>query len=270
MDETEIMQDTTPASEEVATETAPEETATAEEDTEAAETEAENTDSAETDEGDATPAEALPFITVKFNGEKRGLSQEEAVTLSQKGLLFDKRAPIYDKLDYLAAQSGVKVSDFVEGLMNSVEDAHRRDLIERYGFEEDDADLEDMMNIYRSKQKEKYEKAIADRAEAEKAAEETKRADRESKLADQFIELKKDFPEIDNLDKLPKSVLKSAAESGDLIKEYLMYKHREARKIENADNTAKKQEMSSTGSARSAELDDSGYDPFLAGLRGRS
>jgi len=82
----------------------PQETETVEEPTE------ETTE--ETIEETAEPAN--PFeLRVKFNGEERTLSEEEARTLAQKGMNYDR---FYEPIERLARMNGLSVGDYVNQL----------------------------------------------------------------------------------------------------------------------------------------------------------
>lgn len=73
-----------------------------------------------------------PFMTVKYNSEEKGLSKEEAITMAQKGMNYDKIntnynnmktefdsiKPIYDQFSKLAEESGMDVGSYIESLQN--------------------------------------------------------------------------------------------------------------------------------------------------------
>lgn len=73
-----------------------------------------------------------PFMTIKYNSEEKGLSKEEAITMAQKGMNYDKintnynnmktefdaMKPIYDQFSKLAEESGMDVGSYIESLQN--------------------------------------------------------------------------------------------------------------------------------------------------------
>lgn len=82
---------------------ADETTATADEETEAVEAEGIESEGAETEESDQTSEEQheeepTSYMTVKYNGEEKGLSQEEAISFAQKGMNYDKVKSQLDQL----------------------------------------------------------------------------------------------------------------------------------------------------------------------------
>lgn len=218
-----------------------------------------NTDS-DTEPTDTTPA--APFMSVRYNKETQELSQEEAVTLAQKGMLYEKKfEPIYSKLDYLATLNGVSVNELVESILNRSEDAYKQELIAKFG--EDEEVISDLMEIYHNKNREKYEKAVSDRKNAEIKEQESL----EARLADEFIILQKEFPEIDKFEDLPNEVKKAAAEGNNLLSSMLLHKHREDRKINEAQKAAKEANKASAGSvADKGEKESDAMNAFLKGL----
>lgn len=217
-----------------------------------------NTDS-DTEPTDTTPA---PFMSVRYNKETQELSQEEAVTLAQKGMLYEKKfEPIYSKLDYLATLNGVSVNELVESILNRSEDAYKQELIAKFG--EDEEVISDLMEIYHNKNREKYEKAVSDRKNAEIKEQESL----EARLADEFIILQKEFPEIDKFEDLPNEVKKAAAEGNNLLSSMLLHKHREDKKINEAQKAAKEANKASAGSvADKGEKESDAMNAFLKGL----
>lgn len=73
-----------------------------------------------------------PFITIKYNSEEKGLSKEEAITMAQKGMNYDKIntnytamkgeydaiKPIHDTLSKLAEESGMDVAAYLQSLQD--------------------------------------------------------------------------------------------------------------------------------------------------------
>ena len=59
------------------------------------------------------PAEEPYGLKIKFNGEERTLTEEEARTLSQKGLNYDR---FYEPLERLARMNNMSVGDYINQL----------------------------------------------------------------------------------------------------------------------------------------------------------
>ena len=217
------------------------------------------------DEGAAEPEFSLD---IKYNKATRSLSREEAVDFAEQGIFYsDTVKPLYNKLDYIAAQRGCSIPELVDGLLAGDEESHRRELAETLGA--DNPVIEELMKVYRNEQKEKYEKALSDRKSAEENAEKEKQISLEKRLAEEFGELKAEFPEIADFTALPKEVKAEAAKGRDLLSAYLRYTHKENKKAAAAEQAEKAAAKASTGQAASpAEHEDSAVSAFLRGFNG--
>lgn len=205
-------------------------------------------------------AEAAPFITVKFNHEEKGLTREEAITLAQKGLKYDGTHGI---LERVAALKGVSVDEFLNGLEAAEDEAYRKELIDRFG--EDSDAVSSMMELREIKKQQTIDAARAKQAQASAEAEQNEN----SRLANEFLSMKEDFPELTDFASLPNAVKKAARDGMSLSHAYLLYLHKENKKIaaekQNAESAAKR----STGSIADSEATDFVGDAFLRGLAGK-
>lgn len=217
-------------------------------------------------EGTAEPEFSLD---VKYNKATRSLSRDEAVDFAEQGIFYnDTVKPLYNKLDYIAAQRGCSIPELVDGLLAGDEDNHRKELAETLGA--DNPVIEELMKVYRNEQKEKYEKVLSDRKSAEENAEKEKQISLEKRLAKEFAELKAEFPEIAEFSALPKEVKAEAAEGRDLLSAYLRYTHKENKKAAAAEQAEKAAAKASTGQAATPpiETEDSVVSAFLRGFGG--
>lgn len=218
--------------------------------------------------GEAAEAEPAFGLEVKYDKTHRTLNREEAVSYAQKGMFYETAVmPLYNKLDYIAAQRGQSIEEVVDRLMNSDEEHHKQELIERFG--EESGIIDDLMKVYRDGQKQKYDKIVADR---QKAAEESASRERESleaRLASEFSELRTEFPEVKEFKDLPTAVKAAAANGRDLLSAYLRYRHSEGKKIADAQASAEAAAKATTGTGQTdAPATDSVDEAFLRGLRG--
>ncbi|MBQ7288769.1 MAG: hypothetical protein IJW78_03460 [Clostridia bacterium] len=206
---------------------------------------------------------APPFLSVRFNHQNRDMTREEAIEFAQKGLLYEKNRPIYDKLDYLAAQQNTNISGLADGLEEAAERAYRDKLTEKLG--EDTQLVDELMELYRQRSKDKYDRQLFERAKAEQEAEER----RKNSLSGQFDILQKEFPEIKSLEELPTAVLQIAErENTNLISAYLLHRHQENKRIAAAEARAAEQSKKTTGSVQSAEnAEANAVDAFIRGVR---
>ena len=212
-------------------------------------------------------SESTAFLSVQFNHESRDLTQDEAVSFAQKGLLYDKISPVMNKVDYLAAQNDMSVADFVESLLNQADETYKNSLMDNFG--EDQEVINGMLELYHVKQKSKYEKILDDRKKTEELEQEQKKVSLESRLAGEFGELKAEFPEIAEFKDLPPAVKKAAADGKDLLSAYLYHLHTENKKIAAAQETAAAAQKTTIGSAASGSaLEENSISAMLKGLWG--
>lgn len=222
-------------------------------------------------EGGLTPAagggdetSGAPFMTVRYNHRSRALTKDEAVTLAQKGLYYDEKlAPVYAKLDYLAAQYGMTADAFAESLISSSEDKLRAELSERY---DDPEAVERMVELSRRERQEKYERLTAVRRASEKAAQNIRRESLERRLAREYRELKNEFPETESFAALPKGVKELAAGGMDLLSAYLRYRHSEEKRIAAYQRNSERARDASAGTAASYESEAPSDRAFIRGL----
>ena len=212
-----------------------------------------------TDDGGNEPTE--PFLTIQYNHEDRNLTQDEAKTLAQKGVAYDS---MYKTISRAAALKGVDVKTFIESFEKAQDEAYRQELIDKYG-EDDMETVDTLMEVYQSKK----ENTIKTAEEAEQQKLRDQQTTLESRLATEFIELQKEFPEIDKFDKLPNAVKTAAANGQDLLSAYLRFKHSEQKKIDAANKSQQAAKNSSTGSLSSGQTSQSAtMDAFMKGLYG--
>ena len=213
-------------------------------------------------------------LEINYNHETRVLSRDDAAAYAQIGMKFkdsgidiDTVKPLYNKLDYIAAQRGQTIEEVVDRLFAEDENSHRQELVNKFG--EDSGVIDDLMKVYREGQKQKYDKIVSDRKEAAQKAENEKRESLEARLASEFAELKSEFPELAEFSQLPKEVKTDAANGRDLMSAYLRYMHRENKKIAAAKSSEETAAKATTGTAGTAEnTADTVDDAFFRGLMG--
>ena len=236
------------------------------EETEPAEQTAESAEEAKS-EPDAERAEEKagnPVFTVpvKYNKQKMELTVQQAATLAQKGMKFDEMKGALDKLSYLSAAAGMNS----EQLLDSIIESKEKELADRARkmAGDDDELFARLMELEHGKQKNAYERFL----DAQRSLEDDGKSDESRKIAEEFLELKKEFPEIAGIADLPEQVLRMSAEKGvSLLDGYLRYRHRENAKIKAASEAQKTAADSSTGSLNSKAQDaDNITDAFLKGI----
>lgn len=235
------MQETTPAEQETTQEATEENTAATETQEQSGTEEVPVTDGEVSSNDVAAEETPAPFLSVRYNHEDKPLTEEEARDYAQKGIFY------HGKLDYIATLSDTTIPELLDKMLNSIDEAKRNELISQFGNDEDT--INDLMEVFHTKQKGKYEKAIADRESAEKQSVE----DRNARIAEEFVAMQQDFPELKSVNDIPSSVLKAANNNMPLAYAYLLHKHKENQKIAAAEEQSKAAAQTSTGSMGSPE-----------------
>ncbi len=240
-------------------------------DTEGKEDRESGEETAEGSEGSGNPDFKLP---VKFYGEQRNLTFEEAVEYAQKGMNYEKlkagldgyeqSKPLLDKLTYLSTKHGKTAEEIIEGLMTADEQFIRNQLTQKYG------ELpEEVMETLLEKEKNKAQNDYNEHLSQEKAQQaETEKA-MHIRIANEFLELQKEFPTLSSIDNVPDSVIIDAVNNGrNLIDAYLRHQSKESRKIEAAKQAEASAKKSSAGSLEGGEIPhaSNAETAFLNGL----
>ena len=210
------------------------------------ETEGQTEPNASGAESGAAAAEEEPFLEIKYNHEKKGLTREEAAALAQKGMRYEGA---YKALQRNAALEGKTVDEYLKSLEEARDKAYRESLSERFG--EDEETINQMMELYSiNKQKtlDKAEKAAIDAAKLEEQ-------NLNARIADEFVAMKADFPELTEFSALPAAVKQAAAEGMPLPYAYLQFKHREAKKAEAAKLAEQEAAKKTTGSVKANDTE---------------
>lgn len=207
------------------------------------------------------------FLKVKFNGEERSLTEEEARVLAQKGMNYDR---FYDPIERLARMNGMSVGDYVNQLNETqMEYEVSRTMDElrddpRYGDVNDDV----LREIAESRVKDSIgqrDKEYADQTQ-EQADALTEKANREIEI---FF---REYPEFRN--KAPEEVLNKQIEEYvgqgyTLLEAYNKYQREQVNqsqanlkaKASQKNEENRKKSLGNTSNAGSAES-----DPFLKGF----
>lgn len=210
-----------------------------------------------------TAAPPVPFLEIKYNHESKGLTREEAATLAQKGMHYEG---LYQNLERIADLKGVTVKELINGFETEQDEAYRRELAEKFGNDEETINI--MMEHYQAEKGKKIDAAKNKRLQDEATAEQNIN----TRLANEFIELQKEFPELQEFADLPESVRRAAAEGMDLTHAYLLHQHRENKKIAAAKASEEAAAAKSAGSMadnHSADTKTDAEKSFLKALWGR-
>ena len=211
------------------------------------------------------PAEEQPFLRVTYNGEDRDLTAEEAKTLAQKGLNYDrikekadqaeKWKKSADMIERFAEAAGVSVEEYLEQAAGQLDNRSLRSLTDK-GMDEDTA--RELLSL-------RAEHAKAQQAKSAEAAQAKSRAD--------FDELVNYMRETNN-GEIPKDMEHLPQEMADAIDRgekplvaYLKMRAKQNAEKEAAINAANNRKQKSVGSAKGT-ASTSVEDGFLKALFG--
>lgn len=198
-------------------------------------------------------------ITVRFNHEDKVLTRDEAIQFAQKGLKYESVQPLLDELSYLASLRGKSPIDTVKEFVALDEAVYHNQLKSQYG--EDQKTIDALMEKYKQDNVSKRAQFVS------KEKEEAEKKEFSEKLAEEFAELKGECPEIDSFDKIPPSVLKNA-KNENLLNAYLRYKNRQQVRIEQNNQTRKKNKEATAGNLlQGGEHIDTLLTAFIKGLK---
>lgn len=272
-----LMQETQPEVEAETKETVPQDAENSETtETEAKPTEVEDDSEQETEqeqdsgiagaEQDNTEVseEPAPVIRVKYNKQEREYSLDDAKPLVEMGLKYESFKPSYEKLKFLASTTGQSVSDLIDSLVTSNEQALYEQILKRANGNEEIA--KELFEAKKAERQRKFDELKAQESEREKQEKEAEK----NRLADEFIELKSEVGTFNEFSDVPKSVLKIAAKKGiSLLDAYLRYERAERKKAEAVKAKQTEAAKTSTGSLNTeTETPDNIYDDVMRAVFG--
>lgn len=202
-----------------------------------------------------------PFLEIRYNKQLKGLTKEQAAVYAQKGMKYEQKYEQYDKmfdtykdtytnLERIADLSGVSVEDFLNGYEAKLDRDYENKLAERFG--EDKDTINELMRLYSIDKQQKLDSAAENRA----AAKEQEEKSLSQRLASEFEQMKSDFPELEDFISLPAEVKRAAFGGMPLPYAYLMFKHTEHLKAEQAQKAQQQAAEKTTGSMSAADTDN--------------
>lgn len=205
-----------------------------------------------------------PFLSIRYNKQDRSLTQDEAITLAQKGCKWDGFMPHYNRIKMMADDCGKSVPEFIEMLETSRESVEVRRLTKELGEGKEELAKE----LVRNRRAERQRK-FKDIETVEREQEEAERAKQQENIAEQLKELKAEVPSISSIDDVPTAVLRLAENKNiGLYDAWLRYQHSENRRIEKAAQKQQEATKASTGSVASEpENKNTVADTFSASFK---
>lgn len=213
-----------------------------------------------------------PFMTVKYNGEEQGLSQDEAITYAQKGMNYDKvygqleqmrNDPIRRVFEEQAQRAGLSLNEYAERLDQFQRESAINRLANTFMDENPDA-TEDIARKYAEAQ---YNSTLAqnEREQANSIAQEE--ANRQQWAMSQIEAFQRAYPDVD-IRTLPQDVIDEINAGESLLSAYRAHENREMKETITALRQNRYNEETSTGTLSNNSKQEGGGDPFLDGLLG--
>lgn len=246
------------------------------------ETETQTEEAGETSGGDPEaepPKDRQQTLKIKYNGEEKEITLEEAVTLAQKGMNYDKVAAERDRLravpknekaleviEEFARMNGMTADQYVEFLQNQqkriVADREMNGIREKYPDAPEELLKEVAETRIESRRRQAAEKDAAQKTQAEEDARKP------------WADLLREYPEIKKAEDLPEDVvadIRSGLSPVDAMRRHqIKEKDKEIAALKarlEARETNEKNKKRSVGSAASTAA-NAEKDAFLSGFDG--
>ena len=220
------------------------------------------------------------FMTIKYNGQDKPLSQEEAITMAQKGMNYDKvfgelqgfkqhfrNADELNVLVEMANSAGLDVPQYLQRMQDFQNNAMVQNIAEN--LKEKYPDAPD--GLIQEMAKNQFEKQTNDKRQMKIDTETAKQKADKANLLNQIQALESQYPDVD-INQLPDEVIAMAAQGETLLSAYRAYELKQLREQisnqTNEINALKKNhsnKQKSTGSLTGRGGNDE-MDAFLDGF----
>ena len=241
-----------------------------EEANESYEPEEEEVESAESTEPTTTETDDFE-LDVRYNGQHQKLTREQATTLAQKGMNYDKiynqlqsalNNPALKVIESNAKKAGMSVDDYVNRMAQFQDTMSINQIASN--FKKENPDVSDAVANQYAREVYKNQQAEQARQDADKA-----KADAElenNRLLAEVKAFNERFPDVD-IEHLPNEVVDDINQGVPLMEAYLIYENQLLRNRVVNNETNAKNKANSVGKV-SANVGDDGVDPFVQGLLG--
>jgi hypothetical protein len=227
------------------------------------------TEVSETEEHEEPEADDFS-LDIRYNGQNQTLNREQATTLAQKGMNYDKineklqqalNNPVLKIVENNAKKAGLSVEEYANR-MAQFQDSLNIQQIARE-FKNQNPDVSDAVATQYASEVYKNRQAESAKQEAEKARQ-TAQAEQDA-LISEVKAFQERFPDVD-IESLPNEVIDDINLGTPLMEAYLTYENQQLRnRLANTQTNARNRNNSvgkvsdNTGSA-------TGTDPFIQGL----
>lgn len=223
-------------------------------------------------EDTTTTTEADDFaLDIRYNGQNQTLNREQATTLAQKGMNYDKineklqqalNNPVLKVLESNAKKAGMSVEDYANRMAQFQDTMNIQQIAKEFKSQHQDAS-DEVATAYAN---EVYKNRLADIAKQDAEAAKASEQAEQNKLIAEVQAFTQRFPDVD-IEKLPADVIDDINAGTPLMEAYLSYENQQLRNRLSNHDTNVKNKNNSVGKVSDNSGPDK-TDPFLEGLLG--
>lgn len=223
-------------------------------------------------EDTTTTPEADDFaLDIRYNGQNQTLNREQATTLAQKGMNYDKinerlqqalNNPVLKVLESNAKKAGMSVEDYANRMAQFQDTMNIQQIAKEFKSQHQDAS-DEVATAYAN---EVYKNRLADIAKQDAEAAKASEQAEQNKLIAEVQAFTQRFPDVD-IEKLPADVIDDINAGTPLMEAYLSYENQQLRNRLSNHDTNEKNKNNSVGKVSDNSGSDK-TDPFLEGLLG--
>lgn len=230
----------------------------------------EEVEETEVEETEPTPTE--DFLQIRYNGQDQSLTREQATTLAQKGMNYDKISqklqdalnnPVLKIVESNAKKAGLSVEEYTNRLAQYQDSLSIQQIAKE--FKTQNPDVSDAVATQYASEVYKNRQAQSAREEAERA-QQASQAEQDALVAE-VKAFQSRFPDVD-IENLPNEVIDDINMGTPLMEAYLTYENQQLRnRLANSQTNARNRN-NSVGKVSENTGKGTGNDPFIQGLLG--
>lgn len=230
----------------------------------------EEVEETEVEETEPTPTE--DFLQIRYNGQDQSLTREQATTLAQKGMNYDKISqklqdalnnPVLKIVESNAKKAGLSVEEYTNRLAQYQDSLSIQQIAKE--FKTQNPDVSDAVATQYASEVYKNRQAQSAREEAERA-QQASQAEQDALVAE-VKAFQSRFPDVD-IENLPNEVIDDINMGTPLMEAYLTYENQQLRnRLANSQTNARNRN-NSVGKVSENTGKNTGDDPFIQGLLG--
>lgn len=210
------------------------------------------------------------FLQIRYNGQDQFLTREQATTLAQKGMNYDKISqklqealdnPALKVIESNARKANMSVSDYVNRMAQFQDTLNIQQIAN--DFKAQNPDVSDA--VAKQYANEVYKNQLAQMAKEQADREAQASQAEQDALVKEVKAFQSRFPDVD-IQNLPNEVVDDINDGTPLMEAWLSYENRQLRNRLTNSNTNAKNKAQAVGNVAENTSASAGTDPFLQGL----